>query len=169
RCHILGANQVHTLSVPVIGGRRKIKMKDIAIDHSQRWQKDHWRTIQSAYGRAPFFEFFAEYFAPFFSKREKFLWNLNLDILTTCLKLLQKQVNFQFSDTYQKSPDPAEIIDFRSQIHPKKPPVNNQLYSPVPYTQVFGNKFVPNLSIIDLLFCEGPNAGNIVTKSLKQE
>ncbi|MTI19478.1 hypothetical protein E1176_00440, partial [Fulvivirga sp. RKSG066] len=104
RCNILAANKVEKLSVPVIGGRKKVKIKEIQIDHTQRWQKDHWRAIQSAYGRAPFFEFFAEYFEPFFQKQEKYLFDFNYKLLTLCLKLSQIKVDYTFTETYEKSP-----------------------------------------------------------------
>lgn len=169
RCHILSANKTEKLSLPVIGGRKKIKTKDITIDHTQRWQKDHWRAIQSAYGRAPFFEFFSHYFEPLFQKREKYLVDINLEILTICLQLLQTKIAFSLSKTYEKEPESDEYSDLRSVIHPKKDFSDNNLYKPVVYPQVFGSNFVPNLSIIDLLFCEGPNAKNIVTKSFKSE
>lgn len=169
RCHILTANKVDKLSVPVIGGNKKIKIKDLKIDYSQKWQKDHWRAIKSAYGRAPFFEFFSEYFQPFFFLEEKFLTDFNLGLLTTCLKLLQTDINFSMSTFYQKEPEGDQIDDLRSVVHPKKDYMKNSLYSPVPYPQVFGKNFVANMSIIDLLFCEGPNAKMVVTKSFKAE
>jgi len=169
RCNILAANGVEKLSVPVIGGRKKIKVKDITIDHTQRWQKDHWRAIKSAYGRAPFYEFFAEYFEPFFLKQEKYLVDLNLGLLTKCLELLQTKINFSFSETYQKEPLDSKTDDLRSVVHPKVSFKNNSLYSPVAYPQVFGKNFVANLSVIDLLFCEGPNAKSLVTKSIGTE
>ena len=169
RCHILSANKMEKLSLPVIGGRKKIKTKDITIDHTQRWQKDHWRAIKSAYGRAPFFEFYAPYFEPLLLKEEKFLVDFNLKILTICLQLLQTRISYSLSETYIKSPDPSKYDDLRSVIHPKRSFTENNLYEIVAYPQVFGNDFVPNLSIIDLLFCEGPNAKNIVTKSFKAE
>lgn len=169
RCLILTANKVDKLTVPVIGGRKKIKLKDIRIDHTQRWQKDHWRAIQSAYGRAPFYEFFAEYFEPFYQKNEKFLVDYNRKLLTICLKLLQLKIDCSFTEIYEKTPSAESIEDLRSVIHPKRHFESNKFYAPVAYSQVFGKNFVNNLSIIDLIFCEGPNAKNIVTKSMRVE
>ncbi|MEP2771646.1 MAG: WbqC family protein [Fulvivirga sp.] len=169
RCEILSANKVEKLSVPVIGGRKKIKVKDIQIDHEQNWQKDHWRAIQSAYGRAPFYEFFAHYFEPFFQKQEKFLYDFNFRLLTLCLKLLQKKIIFEETSEYIKSPLNDQTDDLRSEISPKIGYKSNKHYRPVSYPQVFGKNFVANLSIIDLLFCEGPNAKTLVTKSILAE
>jgi len=169
RCHIRAANKVDMLSVPVIGGRKKIKVKDIEIDHSQRWQKDHWRAIKSAYGRAPYYEFFEAYFEPFFQKQEKFLADLNINLLTNCLKLLQVSIDFALTETYEKTPSDNSVIDLRGQIHPKKGYNTNDFYKAVSYPQVFGSTFAANMSIIDLLFCEGPNSRSIVTKSSRFE
>jgi len=169
RCHIRAANKIDKLSVPVIGGRKKIKVKDITIDHTQKWQKDHWRAIQSAYGRAPFYEFFEGYFEPAFQKQEKFLIDFNMKLLTKCLSLLQSTIDFSFTEKYEKSPADDSVIDLRGQIHPKRDYVENAFYKPVVYPQVFGSTFAPNLSIIDLLFCEGPNAKSVVTNSSAEE
>lgn len=169
RCEILTANKVDKLSIPVIGGRKKIKVKDIEIDHDQKWQKDHWRAIQSAYGRAPFYEYFVHYFEPLFQKQEKYLFDFNLELLTLCLKLLQTKINFETTDKYYKAPENDHTDDLRSIVSPKRGYKSNSLYSPVSYPQVFGKNFVANLSIIDLLFCEGPNAKTIVTKSILAE
>ena len=169
RCEILTANKIEKLSVPVVGGRKKIKMKDIQIDHEQQWQKNHWRAIQSAYGRAPFYEFFVHYFEPFFSKQEKFLYDFNFKLLSLCLKLMQAKIKFEETATYEKSPLDDQIDDLRSIVSPKRGYKSNTLYTPVSYPQVFGKNFVANLSIIDLLFCEGPNAKNLVTNSILVE
>lgn len=165
RCHILGANGVERLSIPVLGGNKKIKVKDIRIDYKQRWLSVHWRAIMSAYGRAPFYEFFADYFECEFQKREKFLFDFNYRLLTTCLKLLQINLNINFTDKFEKHPE-SHIIDLRSAIHPKKSYTLNPIYRPVSYQQVFGKGFVANLSILDLLFCEGPNATSLLRESV---
>lgn len=168
RCHVLSANKVERLSVPVEGGNKKIKIKDIRVSYKEKWYNDHWRTIMSAYGRAPFYEFFSDYFETEFQKREKFLFDLNLNLLTLCLKLLQIKPVIKFTDKFEKKPE-SDIIDLRSVIHPKRSYGQNAFYHPQPYQQVFGNTFVANLSIIDLLFCEGPNAAATVTNSMAQE
>lgn len=169
RCEILSANKVEKLIVPVIGGRKKIKMKDIQIDHDQNWQKNHWRAIQSAYGRAPFYEFFVHYFEPLFQKQEKYLYDFNYKLLSLCLKLLQQKIKFAETSAYEKTPSDDQIVDLRSIVSPKRGYKSNSLYSPVSYPQVFGKNFVANLSILDLLFCEGPNAKTVVTKSILAE
>ncbi|ELR70184.1 hypothetical protein C900_03869 [Fulvivirga imtechensis AK7] len=165
RCHILGANGVERLSIPVTGGNKKIKVKDIKIDYKQKWLNVHWRAIMSAYGRAPFYEFFADYLEGEFQKREKYLFDFNYRLLTTCLKLLQINPDIIFTEKFDNHPE-SHIIDLRSVIHPKKSYTQNPFYRPLPYQQVFGKGFVANLSILDLLFCEGPNAASRLRESV---
>ena len=167
RCHILGPNGRLTLSVPVIGGRKKIAVKDIRIDHDQKWTNNHWRAIQSAYGKAPFYEFYQDYFETIFQGKETFLIDLNYKLLTLCLHLLGVQKELVFSEKYENPPNGNNISDFRPVIHPKVPFAQRTFYQPAYYPQIFGKDFVPNLSIIDLLMCEGPNSLTIVRKSTR--
>ncbi|MTI40014.1 WbqC family protein [Fulvivirga lutimaris] len=168
RCYIRGANKVLPLSIPVINGNRKIFMKDIKVDHDQKWANEHWRSIQSAYGKAPFYEFFSDYFEREFQKRHKFLIDLNEQMLTICLKLLKLQKSVERTKSYHKQPE-GGILDLRGIISPKEDYTKRQIYQPAEYIQVFGKDFAANLSIIDLLMNEGPNAITIVTKSLIKE
>lgn len=169
RCYIRAANKVDTLTVPVTGGNKKIPICDVQIDYGQRWLKHHWRAITSAYGRAPFFEYFIPEFEKIFFKRERFLFEFNLKLLTLCLKILQVEISFSFSNRYQTPEELHNTTNLRSFVHPKSHYSKNNLYQPYWYPQVFGKDFVPNLSIVDLLFCEGPNAQFVVTKSKRPE
>lgn len=166
RTQIRLANKVETLSVPVQGRRPKIPMEDVLIDYSQKWQSIHLRGIQSAYGKAPFFEYYFPYFESIFSQKPDKLWDLNWDLLTICLKLLQSNAKLvkKINDI-----DFTEVKDIRAQIGPKTSFSIRDYYSPVAYGQVFGLDFEPDLSIIDLLFCEGPAAKNIILKSVKKQ
>ncbi|TRX53047.1 WbqC family protein [Fulvivirga sp. M361] len=164
RCYILGANGILPLYVPVLGGRRKVIMKDLQIDHDQKWLNNHWRAIQSAYGKAPFYEFYIDYFEKAFHTREKYLVDLNFKLLTLCLDLLGLKKKVVFTEKYEKCPD-SSWSDFRSLIHPKTAFANRTFYQPSPYPQLFGKDFVPALSILDLLLCEGPNSNTIVSNS----
>ena len=157
RCHILSSNGVLHLTVPLHKSSKKA-YKEIKIDNSQKWAQKHETAIKSAYGKSPFFEHYGHQILGMVSKKHDYLYDLNLDILSNCLELLEIQLKMSCSEVYEKVPEPG-ITDLRSAIHPKKPSIlENQLPS-CTYTQVFGNKFVKNLSIIDLLFCEGPDAG----------
>ena len=166
RCTILTANKIDTLTVPVLKGNSKTLITEVEIDYAQPWQKIHWKTIQSAYGKAPYYEYFSDYFEKVYDKKPRFLWDLNLEILSICLKLLRLEKQLEFTTEYNK--DMAihvkEVKDKRSLIDQKKQGEMTE----VKYTQVFGKDFVSNLSVIDLLFNEGPNGVAILKMGLNK-
>lgn len=164
RCEILGANGVMALSVPVVGGRKKIAMREIAIDNSQHWQKIHWRSITSAYGKAPFFECYCDYFAPYFERRYSRLIDLNHDVLSCCFKLLSWSVDLSYSEGYVDGHN-FDYQNIKSYISPKTPFGTRHFYADAPYIQLFGSEFAPNLSIIDLIMCQGPASNQIIEES----
>lgn len=166
RTQIRLANKVETLSVPVQGRRPKIPMEEVLIDYSQKWQATHLRGIQSAYGKAPFFEYFYPYFETVFAQKPASLWELNKEMLTICLKLLQSPAKLVNSS---QDTDLARSLDIRQQIKPNTGFESRNYYQPVPYSQLFGLDFEPNLSVIDLLFCEGAAAKKIISKSSKKQ
>lgn len=169
RCYIQTANKIQVLSVPVCKGRGKVKTKDVRISYLQGWQNNHWRTIASAYGNAPFFDFFACAFHDILYKKHQFLIDLNLDLLTKCLDLSGlKDKQLTLTDEYVKVPE-KQIIDYRDTVNPKKKSAKDEFFRAVPYNQVFGKDFVPNLSVIDLLFCEGSHANYIISRSISCE
>jgi hypothetical protein len=165
RCRILTANGIDELSIPVLGGNKKLLAQEIKIDHSQKWLNRNWRAIQSAYGKAPFFEYYAEDLLAVYQHKHEFLFDLSLDLLTLCLDFLQIDIKLKFTSSYhdlQKTPQ----NDFRSKISPKSNPKFLNSYNQSVYQQVFGNNFVNNLSVIDLIFCEGPQAGGIIRSGI---
>lgn len=164
RCDILTPPGIRSLSVPV-SYKNHTPYRDVTIDHSQSWARDHWGAIISAYGKAPFFEFFADYFAPLYSRNHHFLLDLSVETLTICLKMIQVKREIGFTESYQEEASPG-ILDLRGQISPKKPLNSRPWYVAVPYSQVFGKEFVPNLSLLDLLFCEGTETRTILIKSI---
>jgi hypothetical protein len=154
-----------SLTVPVEGPHTKRVITEIRIDYSQKWLNHHLRTIQSGYGKAPYFEYYFDDVNAILLKRHRFLYDLNLELLTMCLKWLGFEKPLKESKLYEKTPG-APVLDLRSRINPKKPEHLELLYRPVEYKQVFGNKFVDNLSLIDLIFCEGPGAREIIQASI---
>lgn len=168
RCYIRAANKVDMLSVPVLDGRRKVLIRDIRIDYKQSWLKDHWRAITSAYGKTFYFEHYAPYFEQVLFKKHTFLFDLNWELLTNCLNLLQIRNKIKSTSSYLKELD-LNCLDLRSAIHPKKNYLNNKIYRPLPYVQNFGSEFVPNLSIVDLLFCKGIEARQYLELSVNRQ
>lgn len=163
RCQILTANKVLDLSVPILKTNKKQAMKDVCIDYSHKWVKDHWRAICSAYGKAPFFEYYIDYLERSFAKTHKYLIDLNAELLTICLDILGMSKKYQLSESYLEEGN--SYIDLRNQLHPKKNNDFDRRFDIPSYNQVFGKGFVANLSIIDILFCEGPNTYSLINRA----
>lgn len=172
RCKILGANGILTLSIPIKKeSGKKIKTKDVRISYETNWQSNHWQSICSAYNHSPFFEFYKEDFLPFYENKEKYLIDLNSKLIHLLIKLLNINTEITFTSSFVKPNDLLpEVMDYRDSIHPKKE-ISDGYFSPVQYIQVFNDRFnfVENLSIIDLLFNEGPNAGSILKQSIAKK
>ncbi|SIO16500.1 WbqC family protein [Algoriphagus halophilus] len=164
RTRIRLANKVESLSIPIQGRRPRLPLNKVLIDYSQNWQKIHVRGIQSAYGKAPFFEFFFPYIEPVFEKKHASLWDLNYEMLTICLKLLRYSGKLTVC---QKIDEEQVDLDLRGQIKPSGSFLERELYLPVPYAQLFGSDFEPNLSVLDLLFCMGTEAKKLLLSSVK--
>jgi len=164
RCYILTSQKVDRLTIPVRKSSSNLPYRTIAIDPSQSWKEQHWRALCTAYSKAPYFEYFSEYFRAIFSRRHTYLFNLNLALLQTCLQLLQLDKKIELSEHYEKKPT-KHVTDVRYSLHPRNRLENSKYYHPVQYQQVFGKTFHANLSIVDLLFCKGHDAGTILKRS----
>jgi hypothetical protein len=164
RTVILGANGPISLIVPVEKGRsQKVKIKDLRIAYDEEWQRNHWRTIFSAYNSSPFFEYYADDIEMFFRKKHEFLFDFNQQITETILEILEIPVNLNLTKDFEQIPE--SCLNFREQISPKTHLINpDQHFIAQPYTQVFAEKFgfVPDLSILDLLFNKGPSAHSVL-------
>jgi len=161
RCHIAAANGLMALSIPVEKqGKEKILTRDIRISEHGDWQTQHWRSISSAYNSSPFFEYYQDDFQPFYEKKWDFLWDYNLELLNLTFKLLDISPEINFTSEFLTNLDNG--TDLRDKIHPKK----KCLFENEKYFQVFENKFsfIPDLSIIDLLFNMGNEAVLILQK-----
>jgi hypothetical protein len=142
------------LTVPVVKGNSKTIITELEIDYGQRWVDIHWRTIRSAYGNAPFFEFYADYLKDIYDRRPALLFQLNMDLMKLFAKFLKLKQPIGLTQTYGITYE-APVLDWRGELHPKKEPDNLRLMT---YRQVFGKQFAMNLSILDLLFNLGPEA-----------
>lgn len=170
RAVILGANGPISLIVPVEKGReQKIKIKDLRISYDEEWQRNHWRTIFSAYNSSPFFEYYSDELKPFFRKKYEFLFDFNQHITESLLEILDLQTKVRLTESFEQIPEGC--LNFREKINPKahRNVADPHFIAPM-YTQVFGEKFgfMPDLSILDLLFNEGPSAHSILTASWQQ-
>jgi WbqC-like protein family len=161
RCIIATSMGVHTLSVPLKKGKNSQQaIREVAISYDAPWQKQHWQALKTAYGSAPFWEHYSPIFEKFFSQKYLFLCDLNLDILETILKILKlnNSITITFSSDYER-PNTEGVYDFRNTITPK-----NNDFEAKKYAQVFEdrNGFLPNLSILDLVFCCGNQAKSVL-------
>lgn len=157
RCYILSAQGPLLLSVPVyLGSIHKTKTCDIRIDYSKRWQQVHLRAIIAAYGLSPYFEFYIDTIEKKVSKNHKFLLDLNMELIESVMKILCIKKIVSYTTCFE--PAMNKENDFRYRITPKQ----KSSYNAKEYIQVFntGKGFVPNLSVLDLLFNLGPEAGN---------
>ena len=155
RTTIAGPNGKLDLTVPVKkGSNDRTAYKDVKISNEFDWQRIHWLSLGTSYRSSAYFEFYEDAFAPFYQKKYNFLFDYNLEILEVLFKLLKLQVSFEFTQEYHKNQD--EIIDFRSSISSKHP----SNYQNKKYFQVFEdrNGYHNNISIVDLLFNQGPQA-----------
>jgi hypothetical protein len=164
RCYILTSQGTLPLTVPVKFGNRTA-FKDVKLDNSQAWVREHWGAIYSAYGKSPFFEYFSEYFKSAWDKKRDYLLDLNIDFMTICLKLLQNDIQYSFTDSFQPEIENS-VNDLREVIHPKKNLSDRKIFTPHAYSQNFGNDFVSNLSILDLLFTQGQQSMQVLKKSI---
>lgn len=156
RCYINTANGKHLLNVPVQHNKGiKLKTKDVKIDYKDSWDKLHLKTLETAYNSSPFFEFYVDDLLQVFKKQSTFLLDFNLKCHEFIMDSLQ--VGIPTTKTTEYFVDTPNT-DLRYLAIAK----NEKQFQLERYIQVFeeNNGFLSNLSILDLLFMEGPNALN---------
>ncbi len=167
RCHILGANGLLTLHVPITKGHSPGQaIREVRIDYQTNWQRVHVKSVESAYKHAPYFEYYIDDIIPFWTKRYTYLFDMNLSILSVMRDLLEMEVEFRPTREYLHT-DSGQ--DNRQRIHPKVSWDSDDCFSPIAYQQVFSDRFdfLPNLSILDLLFMKGPDSISVLASSKK--
>ena len=162
RCRVMTANGVESLSVPVVKVNGNHTMtKDVVISYKEHWQQIHRRCLESAYKAAPYFDHYFDLIKPIFETRFERLIDLNDTALQAVLKMLKANKEIVHTTDYIHEVE----NDFRESFSPKAIPNPDSFPQ---YYQVFSAKFpfAPDLSILDLVFNEGPEAMNIVTRSV---
>ena len=165
RCVIATANGVQALTVPVEHADDKILTKDLRISDHNQWRRVHWNALQSAYSESPFFDYYADDLRLFFERKYEFLIDFNEAIRQKVCELIDIHPNVSYSTEYTSDTtpqtstlrhQPSDIADFRTVINAKHP-LPDADFTPRSYWQVFQHKhgFLPNLSILDLLFNMG--------------
>ena len=166
RCLIATANGVQALTVPVESDKREVisdkcLVKDIRISDHNQWRRVHWNALQSAYNESPFFDSYADDLHPFFERKYNFLVDFNEAIRQKICELIDIQPQVEYTSLYTLAitPQTSALVDYRDVIHAKHPQPDDT-FEAKRYWQVFQHKygFLPNLSILDLLFCMGPES-----------
>ena len=154
RCEILGPNGILKLIVPLKKRKNRMPTKDVRIAYDENWQKLHWKSLESAYRSSPYFEYYENKLDKLINRtKHNFLVDLNMEIMAFIIDVLEIDLEVQYSREYLEMVDNS--LDMRNSIDTAQ--INNEKYSV--YTQVFAKgDFTGNLSIIDLICNEGPNA-----------
>lgn len=159
RCQIMGPNGLLNLSVPLVKGKdQHTIMEKVQISYTENWRKDHWQSLVSSYRRSAYFEFYEDDIAPVYQKEWTTLKELNQATTDIVLRLLKKKIDVHYTEKYISNSEWAGE-DIRDAIHPNLQKMTLETNFP-PYQQVFMDRmeFLPNLSVLDLLFNMGPRA-----------
>ena len=157
RCYIATDKGKHMLNIPIqhVGGKEgRQKYADVTTENSYNWKKEHWRTLETAYRTSPFFEFYEDDIKPLYEGDEDVLYDFNLKTIEAVAECIGIAVPHEKTKIYEVRPE--VYFDARFLVEAKK----EKDWSMEPYPQVFEERhgFIPNLSILDLLFNEGTNA-----------
>jgi hypothetical protein len=152
------------LTVPLTNKHGKVPYADVMIDYSTRWQNVFSRTIESAYRNSPYYEHYVDDLTKIIYSNKSSIFDFNLDVLSFCLRSLKWSQYLSVTSRYEKDIKQS-FSDMRMLITSRNTYIERGIYQPTPYYQVFGSSFEENLSVLDLLFCAGPEAGQILMAS----
>ncbi|MCX7927450.1 MAG: WbqC family protein [Candidatus Omnitrophica bacterium] len=187
RNKIRTSNGVIWLSVPVITkDKARQRIKEVLIDNTQPWQRKHWNALVSAYGKAKFFRQYSSFFENVYKTQWQYLWQLNVEIIKYILHCLNINTVIKFeSELNTTTTKTARIIEICKKLAADtylsgaggKDYLEEELFSQNQikliyqeykhphYRQMFmknEDDFIANLSVIDLLFNEGPRSKDIL-------
>ena len=157
RSYIYAANGKLQLSVPVVFSQKnRQKYSEVQIANDYKWQDNHWKSLESAYRTSPFYEYYIDELQPLFTETFNSILDFNMKCLEVICECLQLEVSITKTEIFEREPE--NIKDYRGLVNAKK----ENIISLEPYNQVFYTKhgYINNLSILDLLFNEGPNTIN---------
>jgi hypothetical protein len=161
RCVISGPNGTLKLIIPINHSGERTPLKDVRIMNEYPWQKLHWRSLEAAYRRSPFFEYYEEILYPIYEEyKPAYLIEWNRKLFDAVNEIIKTDIKLSYTGEYHKTYENAE--DYRALASPKvlaEKPVKE-----IKYQQVFEERhgFTSDLSIIDLLFCEGPHSTQLL-------
>ena len=165
RCRIMGPNTIQDLNIPIAKtGSSKIAITQVQIFDDSLWQKIHWKSIETAYNSSPFFLYYADYFADLYTKKPSGLFDFNMEIIRSIFEILELDQKLETTNDFVKDYG-DDATDLRSKIHPKQKSIFKKELAAQSYIQVFSERygFVPNLSILDLIFNLGPEANSYLS------
>ncbi len=167
RCYIYAENGKSALTVPLFKpGGNHTKTRDAVIINNSKWYKRHWRALETAYNSSPFFLYYKDELFPFFQGKHENLFDFNLDLIYLLAGIMGISPQIEFTASFVKNPG-DDVVDLRTLFSPKKPPVLKTFQE---YYQVFSDRhcFIPNLSIVDLIFNLGPEAKSYLDELCKK-
>ncbi|WP_062125625.1 WbqC family protein [Geofilum rubicundum] len=164
---IYGANGPMPLTVPVVKeSGKKTATKEVRVSYDTPWNEVHWKSIEAAYNSSPYYLYYKDDIEPLFTKKWDLLSDLNAEALRITMECTGVDTPITYSREYHSGN--TEMLDLREVIHPKKDFHTDKQFLPRQYRQVFGieKPFVPNLSILDLIFNKGPESLLVLRDSL---